>query len=61
MGFKLVCFFLTLTFYMGESYRLDLVARIAEVVGMNDVDDMPEVLERAEDAGEKLGKALHKG
>jgi multimeric flavodoxin WrbA len=51
----------TLTFCMGESHRLNLVAKIAEVVGMNDVDDMPEVLKRAEEAGKKLGEALRKG
>jgi hypothetical protein len=45
---------------MGESQRLNLVAKIAEVVGMNDVDDMPEVLTRAEEAGKKLGEALRK-
>jgi len=27
---------------------------------MNDVDDMPEVLKRAEEAGEKLGEVLKK-
>jgi len=50
-----------LTFCMGESHRLNLVAKIAEVVGMDDVDDMPEVLKRAQEAGKKLGEALKKG
>ena len=43
---------------MGTSQRLNLVAKIAEAIGMNDVDDMPEVINRAEAAGKKLGEAL---
>ena len=46
---------------MGESHRLNLVDKLAEVIGMNDVADMPEVLKRAEDAGKKLGSVLKKG
>jgi len=49
-----------LSFCMGDSQRLNLVDRIAEVIGMNDVDDMPEVMQRAEAAGRKLGAALQK-
>ena len=45
---------------MGSSHRLNLVDKIAEAIGMKDVDDMPEVTKRAEDAGKKLGEALHK-
>jgi len=45
---------------LGGSHRLNLVAKIAEAIGMNDVDDMPEVLSRAEAAGKKLGDALRK-
>ena len=45
---------------MGTSQRLNLVAEIAEAIGMNDVDDMPEVIKRAEAAGKKLGDALRK-
>ena len=45
---------------MGSSHRLNLVDKIAEAIGMNDVDDMPEVIKRAEDVGKKLGEALHK-
>jgi multimeric flavodoxin WrbA len=45
---------------MGTSQRLDLVAKIAEAIGMNDVDDMPEVMKRAESAGKKLGDAVRK-
>jgi hypothetical protein len=37
---------------------MKLVAELAEPIGMNDVDDMPEVLKRAEEAGKKLGNAL---
>jgi len=51
----------TLTFCMGDSHRMDIVATLAEAVGMNDVDDMPEVLQRADEAGKKLGSALQQG
>jgi hypothetical protein len=40
---------------------MSVVAELAEPVGMNDVDDMPEVMARAEEAGKKLGKALKQG
>ena len=50
----------TLKLWMVDSHRLDLIEALAEVVGMDDVDDMPEVLKRAEAAGEKLGNALKK-
>jgi multimeric flavodoxin WrbA len=43
---------------MGGSHRLNLVDKIAEAIAMNDVDDMPEVIRRAEAAGKKLGDAL---
>lgn len=43
---------------IGVSHRVELVAKVAEPVGMNDVDDMPEVLARAEAAGRALGDAL---
>jgi hypothetical protein len=45
---------------MGSSHRLNIVDKIAEAIGMNDVDDMPEVIKRAEDAGKKLRDALQK-
>ena len=45
---------------IGTSQRVNLVAKIAEAVGMNDVDDMPEVMKRAQAAGKKLGDALRK-
>ena len=47
-----------LSLCMGESHRLNLVDKIAAVIGMNDVADMPEVMKRAEEAGKKLGSAL---
>jgi multimeric flavodoxin WrbA len=49
-----------LSLCMGESHRLNLVDKVAEVIGMNDVADMPEVMKRAEEAGKKLGNALKK-
>lgn len=50
-----------LSLCMGESHRLNLVEKMAEVVGMNDVQDMPEVMKRAEEAGKKLGGSLKQG
>lgn len=47
----------TLRIYFQEN-KMNIVAELAEVVGMKDVDDMPEVLQRAEKAGKKLGEAL---
>jgi len=41
--------------------RMNVVGEIAEVVGINDIDDMPEVLQRAEEAGKKLGATLKNG
>lgn len=49
-----------LAFCMGGSHRLEIVATIAEAIGMGDVDDMPDVIARAEAAGKKLGDALRK-
>lgn len=48
----------TLKLAFDDCSKMNVVAQLAEVVGMNDVDDMPEVLKRAEEAGKKLGKAL---
>jgi multimeric flavodoxin WrbA len=45
---------------IGTSQQVILVDKVAEVIGMSDVDDMPEVLKRAEAAGKKLGDALRK-
>ena len=50
-----------LSLCMGESHRINLVGKLAEVIGMNDVADMPEVMKRAEEAGKKLGSVLRKG
>jgi multimeric flavodoxin WrbA len=44
-----------------EINKMNIVAELAEVVGMNDVEDMPEVLQRANDAGRILGKAMKEG
>ena len=41
--------------------RMNIVGEIAEVVGINDIDAMPGVLHRAEEAGKKLGETLRKG
>jgi len=49
-----------LSFCMGESHKLNFIEKIAEVIGMNDVHDMPEVLKHAEEAGKKLGSSLKK-
>lgn len=50
-----------LSLCMAESHRLNIVEKMAEVVGMNDVHDMPEVMGRAEEAGKKLGDSLKQG
>ena len=41
--------------------RMNVVGEIAEVVGINDIDAMPEVLQRAEETGKMLGENLRKG
>jgi len=51
----------TLRLFLGDINKMNVVTEIAEVVGVNDVDDMPEVMKRAEEAGKKLGEALKKG
>ena len=50
---SLVCFF--------QISGVNVVGEIAEVVGINDIDDMPAVLLRAEEAGKKLGETLKRG
>lgn len=50
----------TLSLFVEKINQMALVAAIAEAVQVNDVDDMPEVLKKAEDAGVKLGMALKK-
>jgi len=48
----------TLKIFVDGINKMQLAAEIAEAIGMNDVDDMPEVMKRAEEAGKKLGKML---
>jgi multimeric flavodoxin WrbA len=48
----------SLKIWMADCHCLELVAQLAEPIGMGDVDDMPEVIQRAVDAGKKLGEAL---
>jgi len=48
----------TLKIFVDGINKMQLAAEIAEAIGMNDVDDMPEVMKRAEEAGQKLGKML---
>ena len=48
----------TLSLCIGDIHRTTLVAKIAEVVRMDDINNMPEVLKRSEEAGKKLGEAL---
>jgi multimeric flavodoxin WrbA len=50
----------TLKLFLDYCHKMNVVAALAEPVGMNDVDDLPEVIKRAEDAGRKLGAALRK-
>ena len=50
----------SLTLYF-QINRMNVVGELAEVVGINDIDDMPEVLQRTEEAGKKLGETLRKG
>jgi len=42
----------------GDAHRMTIVDQVAEVVGIGDVNDMPEVLARARAAGKKLAAAL---
>jgi len=48
----------TLKIFVDDINKMALVAELAEVIGMNDVDDMPEVMKRAEEAGRQLGKVF---
>jgi multimeric flavodoxin WrbA len=48
----------TLKVGFDDCHRMRIVSQLAEIVGMNDVDDMPASLERARDAGKKLAEAL---
>jgi multimeric flavodoxin WrbA len=48
----------TLKIFVDDINHMALVAEVAEAIGMNDVDDMPEVMKRAAEAGMKLGKVF---
>ncbi len=48
----------TLKLAFDDCHRMRIVDQLAETVGMDDVDDLPNVLKRARKAGGKLGKAL---
>ena len=48
----------TLRVCVEEIYQMKIVSKLAEAIGMDDVDDLPEVLKKAEEAGKKLGKVL---
>ncbi len=48
----------TLRVCVEDIYQMKIVSALAEPIQMNDVDDLPEVLNRAEEAGKKLGEAL---
>jgi len=48
----------TLKIFVDGINKMQLAAEIAEAIGMDDVDDMPEVMKRAGEAGKKLGKML---
>jgi multimeric flavodoxin WrbA len=50
----------TLKMFLDYCHKMKIVAELAEPIGMNDVDDMPEVIQRADEAGKKLGEALKK-
>ncbi len=49
----------TLAICMEQVQRMTLPAKIKEIVGIDDVNDMPEVQQRSEQAGQALGKALN--
>jgi len=49
----------TLKIYF-EVNRMKVIDQLPLAVGMGDVDDMPEMIKRAQDAGKKLGDALRK-
>ena len=51
----------TLKLFVDDINKMNVVTEVAEVVGVNDVHDMPEIMKRAEDAGKKLGEFLSKG
>jgi len=50
----------TLRLFVGDINKMSVVTEMAEVVGIDDVNDKPEVMKRAEEAGKKLGEFLSK-
>jgi multimeric flavodoxin WrbA len=42
-----------------EINQMNVIGEIVEVVGVNDVNDMPDVMDRAEMVGKKLGEMLN--
>jgi multimeric flavodoxin WrbA len=48
----------TLRVCVEEIYQMKIVSKLAEAIRMDDVDDLPDVLKRAEEAGKKLGEVL---
>ena len=56
--YALAVFAVAALYAFDDCSKMKIVAQLAEVVGMNDVNDMPEVLMRAEEAGKKLGAFL---
>ena len=51
----------TLRLFLGDINKMNVVAEVAEVVGVEDVDDKPEIMKRAEEAGKRLSEFLNKG
>jgi multimeric flavodoxin WrbA len=49
-----------LRFCMHECHKMTVVGELAEAVGMNDVDDMPALLNAAAAAGRALGDAVRR-
>jgi multimeric flavodoxin WrbA len=48
----------TLRVCVEDIYKMNIIEKLAEPVKMDDVDDLPEVMGRAEAAGKKLGEAM---
>jgi multimeric flavodoxin WrbA len=48
----------TLRVCVEEIYQMKIVSKLAEAIRLDDVDDLPDVLKRAEEAGKKLGEVL---
>lgn len=48
----------TLRVCVEEIYQMKIVSKLSEAIRLDDVDDLPDVLKRAEEAGKKLGEVL---